>query len=1215
MAKFADRVKVATATTGTGTITLGSAESGFQVVPSSLNTETIRYVIEDGTSWEIGTGTYTHSGTTLTRTLTSSSTGSLLNLSGNAKVFISPAAEDLQYVEVYSSTSDLPSASSNHGRIAHVHGDGAMYFAHAGNWVRLGNYSEITSYSDATTSAAGLMSASDKTKLDGVATSANNYVLPTATASALGGIKIGTGLSIDGSGVVTASGGSSSSSSGSLEPITTTKTTATAGQTVFTGTWKAANIAVFLNGVKLQDSEVTATDTQITISAAAVGDIVEVVEYGAPFASPYASTFFTPNAGETSVTVDYTVDKVAVYKNGVKLRGGGVDFTATNGTTITGFSAFVANDVVEVVEHGSLASTPNNIVDLSDTPSSLGTAGQILQVNSSANALEFADAGGTGVTVHANQAAMLTDAASASEGSLHYETANNKLYVKQSSGFFLLASITNTAPTVSGFTETTGSGSATTIADNGTFALTSGSNTVITLTATDPDLETLVYSATVTSGTASNVISSPSLPISNQSGNTFTLTPVTSGAGGTITIRFDVSDGNNVVNKTHSFSIAFTVVDSNYTTLLATATGTSDNNNITDSSSNSHSITVNGDAHAGSFSPFRSGGYSLGFSGNSYITLSNSSTFELTGDFCIDGFWYLPTTNSGAIFELGQYQNGILLSPDQYDNGLYVNGTKLTGLTSSVTVNTWQHFAIVRKGSGSNNLKLYIDGTKVAESTVTGNINTLYNSGYANIRIGSATHSSGSSFDLDDGSYIRDLRIVKGNSVYPSSSDSVPPNSITVPTEKSTAITGTLLLAGALPYLADASTTNNTLTVTNAVSTKPFSPYDYAEYSAADHGGSVYLDGNTDTIHTASTHNFANNGFSVSFWYYATLAQGVLFASVSNHIGTMYYSGSLSYSEIRYEYKNSSGSNTTLIGNNTVFKPNYFSWNYLQIVQDSNGHIRIYSNGTQVGSTVTNAAMSGASSTAVTLGAWGSSGSSSGFQGYISDFNLTTETSPSTAVPIAPRSSTSNTKLLISGTDASIIDKSQVSNLKLEGNTTGSTTQVKFSNTKSMYFDGTGDYIISQEPVLLGTQDFTAECWVYYQSGLELMGNRLSNGSGGFSVRMTSTSLTVGNSSGTGFGSVFSGTTSSLTNAWHHIAVSRSSGVTKIYVDGSSIASHSSAIDFSLSNPFVIGYSYSNGSGADSIQGYIQDFRVTKGYARYTASDETANIPSAPLRG
>jgi hypothetical protein len=163
-----------------------------------------------------------------------------------------------------------------------------------------------------------------------------------------------------------------------------------------------------------------------------------------------------------------------------------------------------------------------------------------------------------------------------------------------------------------------------------------------------------------------------------------------------------------------------------------------------------------------------------------------------------------------------------------------------------------------------------------------------------------------------------------------------------------------------------------------------------------------------------------------------------------------------------------------------------------------------------------------------------------------------------------------------------------------------------------MYFDGSGDYIISQEPVLLGTQDFTAECWLYYQSGLELMGNRVYNGSGGFSVRITSTSLTVGNSSGTGFGSVFSGTTSSLTNAWHHIAVSRSLGVTKIYVDGSSIASHSSAIDFSLSNPFVVGYAYTNGSGADSLQGYIQDFRVTKGYARYTAN---FTPPTASLEG
>lgn len=47
-----------------------------------------------------------------------------------------------------------------------------------------------TSYSEATQTAAGLMSAEDKKKLDGIATSANNYTLPTATDTVLGGIRL-----------------------------------------------------------------------------------------------------------------------------------------------------------------------------------------------------------------------------------------------------------------------------------------------------------------------------------------------------------------------------------------------------------------------------------------------------------------------------------------------------------------------------------------------------------------------------------------------------------------------------------------------------------------------------------------------------------------------------------------------------------------------------------------------------------------------------------------------------------------------------------------------------------------------------------------------------------------------------------------------------------------------------------------------------------------
>ena len=55
----------------------------------------------------------------------------------------------------------------------------------------LGIPAQDTTYSAATTSAAGLMSAADKTKLDGIATGANNYSLPLATSSTRGGVKIG----------------------------------------------------------------------------------------------------------------------------------------------------------------------------------------------------------------------------------------------------------------------------------------------------------------------------------------------------------------------------------------------------------------------------------------------------------------------------------------------------------------------------------------------------------------------------------------------------------------------------------------------------------------------------------------------------------------------------------------------------------------------------------------------------------------------------------------------------------------------------------------------------------------------------------------------------------------------------------------------------------------------------------------------------------------
>jgi hypothetical protein len=161
-----DRVKVSSTTTGTGTFTLGSAALGFQNFSVIGDGNTTYYTITGvgSAEFEVGIGTFTASGTTLSRDtiLESSNSGSAVNFSaGDKEVFVTYPAEKAIYSDAsnvvntpgaiiapqagsiipfyFANQAAFPDANTYHGALAHSHADGAMYFAHGGSWIRLTN--------------------------------------------------------------------------------------------------------------------------------------------------------------------------------------------------------------------------------------------------------------------------------------------------------------------------------------------------------------------------------------------------------------------------------------------------------------------------------------------------------------------------------------------------------------------------------------------------------------------------------------------------------------------------------------------------------------------------------------------------------------------------------------------------------------------------------------------------------------------------------------------------------------------------------------------------------------------------------------------------------------------------------------------------------------------------------------------------------------------
>lgn len=183
-----DRVKESTTTSGTGTLTLAGAVTGFQSFATALSDgDTTYYAIAESSTgaWEVGLGTFTASGTTLARTtvLDSSNSGSAVNLSGaGADVFITQPADKAAY---FDGSGDLvlnqdPTAALQAATKQYVDTIAAAGI-HYHSPVRVESPSNLTAAYDNGTSGVGATLTNSGTQaalvIDGVTLSASDRVL------------------------------------------------------------------------------------------------------------------------------------------------------------------------------------------------------------------------------------------------------------------------------------------------------------------------------------------------------------------------------------------------------------------------------------------------------------------------------------------------------------------------------------------------------------------------------------------------------------------------------------------------------------------------------------------------------------------------------------------------------------------------------------------------------------------------------------------------------------------------------------------------------------------------------------------------------------------------------------------------------------------------------------------------------------------------------
>ena len=684
----------------------------------------------------------------------------------------------------------------------------------------------------------------------------------------------------------------------------------------------------------------------------------------------------------------------------------------------------------------------------------------------------------------------------------------------------------------------------------------------------------------------------------------------------------------------------------NNTVLLLFGNGTNNANNsvFIDSSNNTFPITKNGNTPQGAFSPY-GGKWATRFSGQNYVSTPAHSDYDITGgDFTIE-FWinwekgntmassgFNVSTNFvstvGWDLSFGSTSDNITSLTFQTYNAGWTAATNTAITDANLKRNTWNHLAVVRTGgAGFGILTFYLNGVATGGTfsapTYPGAGNDLHWGIYAQ----NYTYSGNPTFSLSN------FRIVKGRAVYT--------KNFTPPVKSLTNDTNTTLLthnnnrftntANALTSFTPAGTPFPEITKFGSDTT--------VVYNSAIHGGSAYFDGTGDYLTVPGNAAFAlgTGSFTVEAWIYPTSAQGVTLVSSNYDYSTgsgnwAFYFTVGSASTIYFNAGTTSG--FTNHGSSTTVTIPTNAWTHL-VYSRYGGNGYFYINGSQLGTAVADTS-NYAGSNPLYIGR--QSDGTSPFLGYITDFkiikgtavytgNFTPPTAPllvsgtssiySNTANVNTAFASSDTSLLCNFTNAGITNSSSLFNLETQTNAKISTTQFN-SGGSSMFFDGSSTLSIPYTPLLnFGSSNFTIEFWTYVTATPSAEQYFLSAGpAGGGSVNR---GWRMGAHNGSAAGIYFyaggiAGNAETLLgsfpsiNAWHHIAIVRNGTTITGYVNGTALGTTINASTTAITDIISGDYSFVGAlqgtapAGRLFYNGYIDDLRITKGVARYTAN-------------